>query len=196
MIQHIFLLSGTPGTGKTSIAKLIQKKYGINLISLTEIVLEHNLYSEEDKERDTKVVDEDKLMMFIDQYIQTHDGDLIVEGHYADLVDSPQLTVGIVLRCHPAELVNRLAKRNYKTKKINENIQAEIVGDCTSYMLEIQELVNANRIFEINSSGKTEAETAEIVYEVFQHPETHLDLIAGQFSWLSDPTVNPEDYPY
>lgn len=196
MIRHVFLLSGTPGTGKTTIAKLIQKKYGIGVLSLTEIVIENNLFSEIDEERDTKVVDDEKLVTFINNYIQTHDGDLLVEGHYADLVDSPQLSVGIILRCHPAELAQRLAKRKYKTKKINENIQAEIVGDCTSYMLEIDELVEAQRIFEINTSGKTETESAEIIYDVFQHPEEHLDLIAGQFSWISDPTVNPEDYPY
>ena len=48
MISHIFLLSGTPGTGKTSIANLITEKYHVPHLSLTEIVLTHQLFSEED----------------------------------------------------------------------------------------------------------------------------------------------------
>lgn len=194
MINRIFLLSGTPGTGKTSIAKAITEKYQIPHLSLTEIVLANQLFSEEDIERQSKIVDEEKLIHFIDQYIASHEGDLIIEGHYADLVESSKIAVAIVLRCHPKVLYTRLKARNYLEKKVKENVQAELVGDCNSYMLELEDLHAKHCIFELDTAKMTLLEAADRCYEIYQHPERHAVDLIGHISWISDQTVNPEDF--
>ncbi len=76
MIDKIFLLSGTPGTGKTSIAQYITDNYQLSHISLSETVIQNNLFSEVDEERDTKIVDEDKLAEYLTEYLVSHEGDL------------------------------------------------------------------------------------------------------------------------
>ena len=80
---------------------------------------------------------------------------MLIEGHYADLVKSDQIQAAIILRCQPEILSQRLAERQYSPAKINENVQAEIVGDCTSYMLEKGRLMETHCIFEINTGALT-----------------------------------------
>ena len=190
MIDKIFLLSGTPGTGKTSIAQYITDNYQLSHISLSETVIQNNLFSEVDEERDTKIVDEDKLAEYLTEYLVSHEGDLLIEGHYADLVESDQIQAAIILRCQPEILSQRLAERQYSPAKINENVQAEIVGDCTSYMLEKDRLMEAHCIFEIDTGALTLDQSAELCYQIFYFPSKYTQFLAGNLSWMSDSSID------
>ena len=46
-------LTGTPGTGKSSIAKKLAKKLGYELIDLNDVIKKKKLYEKYDKEFDT-----------------------------------------------------------------------------------------------------------------------------------------------
>jgi len=196
MIENILLLSGSPGTGKTTIAKFLSEKSGVDVISLSPLVKIQNLYDEVDEERDTKIVDEKRLKEYIQAYIQKHKGDLIIEGHYADLIDHPSVSAAIVLRCHPLELEKRLSSRGYSKEKVEENIQAELVGSCTSYMLEHNSLPEQD-MYEIDTTHNSIQIISEIVYLVLKKnkklaknvsEKTKL-LKIGTVSWLSDQSV-------
>lgn len=189
MLQ-ILLLSGSPGTGKTAGAKYLEQKYGWKRISLTEFVVEHHLYEQEDPDRDTKIIDEDAVEIAVRKYCDTIDGTLVIEGHYADLFEFPEIKLAIIIRCHPNVLQKRLSERKYSKKKIKENIQAEILGDCTSYMLEKDGLVKQKRIYEVNSSNTSIEQMSEQIYDIWEHPEKFLKLNAGKLSWMSDPSVD------
>ncbi|MFA0833467.1 MAG: adenylate kinase family protein [Methanobacterium formicicum] len=57
----IILLTGTPGTGKTTISHLLAEKLGCQLVDINHLVDEKHLYTGLDPEKDYKIVDMDAL---------------------------------------------------------------------------------------------------------------------------------------
>lgn len=194
MSANIVLLSGTPGTGKTTVATFLQQQYDYQIVSIGEEVLEKHLYSEEDPTRDTKIVDETKFKDYFKTKIRSFTGTVIMEGHYADLIEHPLVSLGIILRCHPHILEDRLKTRNYSNSKINENIQAELVGDPTSFFLSHPNLSSDENIFEIRSDIYTINELAAQIHSIIQHPSQNNAFKVGILSWLSDPSVHLNRY--
>ena len=194
MAPKLYFLSGTPGTGKTTAAKQLDDR-NFFIVSLGDFVIKYNLYCDEDKKRDTKIIDEEKINTFFSKYLVDTNisKSIIIESHYADIIEIP-CELAIILRCHPQILEKRLQSRNYSPEKIRENVQAELLGDSTSHMLEKEELVEKGAIFEIDASNLTIEETAKKIAEIIQKPENFQDLKAGWLSWLSDPTVQIENY--
>ncbi len=194
MISKIFFLSGTPGTGKTTAANRL-KDHDFFIISVGDFVIKYNLYCDEDKKRDTKIIDDEKINTFFSKYLVDTNisKPIIIESHYADVIEIP-CELAIILRCHPHILEKRLQSRNYSPEKIRENVQAELLGDSTSHMLEKEELVEKGAIFEIDASNFTIEETAKKIIEIIQKPGNFQNLKAGWLSWLSDPTVHIENY--
>ena len=155
---------------------------------------QEKLYSERDDARDTLVVDPDKFYPFFDNLIKKLTKNTIFECHYADMIDSPKVDSAVILRCHPYQIEARLRPRGYSDAKIKENAQAELLGDSTSFMLEKEELLNSNRIFEIDTSNPTIGELSKIIDGIFQHPEDNLQYLAGKLSWLSDESIDLTKY--
>jgi adenylate kinase len=189
---RIILLSGTPGTGKTSVAQELFSQFQYRFISAGQVVLEENLYGAEDVARDTKVVDNDNT--FFAHKLETLSEDLIFECHYADMLDHPQISLGIILRCHPTVLETRLKSRGYSDQKLRENGEAELLGASSSYMLEKQDLVKGNTLFEIDTTHISILDIANCIHEIIQHPSQHQELKVGKISWLSDETIDLTRY--
>ena len=57
-------VSGTPGTGKTAVTTLLQKK-GYEIINLNTIALKHGFISGIDKKRDSKILDINKINKYV-----------------------------------------------------------------------------------------------------------------------------------
>ena len=57
----IVIISGTPAVGKTTVATLLKDLIGGIVISLTNFVLENDLFDTWDDERETRIIDEDKV---------------------------------------------------------------------------------------------------------------------------------------
>ncbi len=124
------LIGGTPGTGKTEIASLIAKNLDAQLISVSDIVEKYGCIEEHDSDRATDVINED---CFVDAIIDTLDemkGKIVIEGHYIDLVPREHVSDVFILRTHPAILKIRLIERGYPAEKIQENVEAEVIGVC------------------------------------------------------------------
>ena len=50
-------LTGTPGTGKTSVSRFLEKKRHWKAIHLNDLIKEEHLYTEIDEKRDTVIAD-------------------------------------------------------------------------------------------------------------------------------------------
>ena len=63
--MKLVIISGTPGTGKTTVSNKISEMIDVNIITLNELAISEGLIHEFDKKRDTNVVDIDKLVSYV-----------------------------------------------------------------------------------------------------------------------------------
>ena len=141
-----YALTGTPGTGKTSLSKLLDEK----VISLSEYYEKASAGKTESGEW---VVDIKKL----DSLLENNNCN-IFEGNFAHKLYKVEKI--IVLRCDPLILEKRLENRNYTKEKIRENMEAEAIGIIFSESLKY---VGKDNIIQIDNGNKTLKETVEIV---------------------------------
>lgn len=106
-------ISGTPGVGKTSLAKLLTNR-GEDVQDLKELAACHGANLGLDAEDDSDVIDLDAL--------KPHVKDGFIDSHMAHLLD---VDVVWLIRCHPSALEGRLEARGYKPAKVRENLEAE-----------------------------------------------------------------------
>lgn len=111
-------ITGTPGTGKTSVSALLRER-GHDVLDMTQYIKDNGLREEYDAERDTYDVDVERLNDCLADY-----DNIIFEGHLAHFMDVDSV---IVLRCHPDVMKGRLEARGYSEEKVRENIQAEVL---------------------------------------------------------------------
>lgn len=116
----IISLTGTPGTGKTTVAAALREK-GYEVIDLNAHIQENNLLEKFDKKRDTHNVDVGKLNRSLEKY-RDCENKVFFDGHLSHFLECDVI---VVLRCNPSILYERLKKRNYAPQKILENVQAE-----------------------------------------------------------------------
>ena len=144
----MFLLTGTPGVGKSTLADLLEKK-GYRIIRVKETVQE---YIVEDSKYDDICIDVDAWAA----HFGWRDG--IVEGHFSHFI--PGAKGVIVLRCNPDVLTERLRARGYTEEKVRGNVEAEVLDVV---LIEAYELYSEEQIYEIDGSY-TSAE--EIVAQI------------------------------
>jgi len=106
-------LTGTPGTGKSSVATLLQKQ-GYTIVRLHQLARENKCIDGIDKKRNSQLIDVNKLNNTIKKTFTT-DALVFFEGHLGHLLKIIDKVV--ILRCHPKELKKRLMKKNGALKK-------------------------------------------------------------------------------
>ena len=118
------LISGTPGTGKTTLSREIVEATGLNFINIGDLAKENNFYCEFDEALQAYELDEDKVIDEIDDIMK--EGGNLIDYHGCDFFPERWFDIIFVLRTDNTVLYDRLQKRNYSQHKIQENIQAEI----------------------------------------------------------------------
>ncbi len=173
-------LTGTPGTGKSSVsACLIKKK--IPVIDLYKLACEHDFFQGMDEQRNSKILDMQKIHSFLQKQISPQKTTLI-EGHASHLL--PLINKCIILRCHPQVLKNRLQKKQWPTKKINENLEAETLDVI---LCEAAERFNEKDLFEIDTTMKTIDEIASSIANLYVHEFRFIrDYKIGQIDWSEE----------
>lgn len=130
------IVTGTPGTGKTTIAKKLAKKLGYHYIDVNKLIYGHKLYEGYDRKRKTKIVDVDKLSMFLTDYVKqlkkqkNKTKGIIIDSHLSHYFPRRYVDFCIVVKCDIRELNERLRRKGFGKSKIQENLQAEIFDMC------------------------------------------------------------------
>ena len=132
----VIAITGTPGTGKTTVSKILQDK-GYFTINLENFAKKYDCVAGYDEVRQSKIIDTDKLQNVLQNYLMAGRGIVIIEGHYADVVPNQFVLKCFVLSCPIEDLRPRLEIRGYPNQKIDENVQAEIMKVCWTDALDL-----------------------------------------------------------
>ncbi|MFQ5758251.1 MAG: adenylate kinase family protein [Candidatus Bathyarchaeia archaeon] len=177
--KRVILVTGTPGVGKTVISRLLASRLNGLHVNLAELVKQEGLISGMDETRETLIADMGKVSERVQEIIRGCEEDVIVDGHYAaDVVPAEEVHLVFVLRRHPVELKRFMEKRGFRNKKLWENLAAEILDVCLS---DAVEACGADRICEINISGRSVEETVEDMILVL---EGKRQCKVGTVDWL------------
>ncbi len=106
-------ITGTPGTGKSSVAAELERR-GHRVIHISDTI--GDFVTGDDPLRDTRVIDDERWAAAFPHT------DGVVEGHLAHLLPCDRI---VVLRCRPDLLRSRLLRRGYPEAKCAENAEAE-----------------------------------------------------------------------
>lgn len=172
-------ISGTPGTGKSSVARELSKELQIPVIELSEFVVNNNLYLYYDAIRNSYVVDEEKLRNSMAKLYRER-GAFIIVGHYVEILERDLYELVIVLRRNPIELLNILKTRRWPDSKVAENVEAELLSVCTFNAIEE---LSEDLVVEVDVTSKN---VSEVVNEI-------MDILLGlksvylghRIDWLS-----------
>jgi adenylate kinase len=183
--MKIIIISGTPGCGKTSVANELSKLIAGEVISLNELATSNDFSFKYDEERKTLIVDFKIFLPYIIKKIKKmksiNPPFLIIESHFSDIIPNKYIDFAFVLRCDPDELMNRLKKKNYNLKKINENIQAEILGNCVNYV--INKKVK-KPLLEIDTTNLSIEIIAKKIRDILIDKEKGVNYSIGKIDWL------------
>ncbi|MCW4050088.1 MAG: adenylate kinase family protein [Candidatus Bathyarchaeota archaeon] len=172
------VVTGTPGTGKTTLSKLLSNELGTVHIELSKYAMEKGFIVEEDKERETLIINLEELGDALEKRLEA-DENIILDGHYAhDLVNPDTALQVFVLRRAPWELKQILESRGYNNMKVWENLEAEIIGICSSEALEA---FPSELVCEIDTSN---ASTEEILRKMISILNGTAQCVSGEIDWM------------
>ncbi|CAO3640529.1 unnamed protein product [Mucor hiemalis] len=113
------LVTGTPGTGKTTTSEMIAEVTGLEHVNVGEIVKQKQLHEGYLEEFDTHLLDE------LEEILK--EGGKIVDFHTCEIFPERWFDLVLVLRADTSSLYDRMTKRGYNKRKIDENMECEIM---------------------------------------------------------------------
>jgi adenylate kinase len=154
-------VTGTPGTGKTTIARLLADELDAEYFDVTGAVRE-GASAGYDEKRGVPVADMDALR-------ETVPEDVVLDGHISHRLEPDGV---VVLRCRPDVLRKRLEERGWDEKKIRENVESETLDIVLAETVE----VNAP-VFEFDTTEATPEETVESVVHALEDGEERVGVV-------------------
>ena len=164
--RRIYIITGTPGVGKSSVSKMLTSILGARLISIGELVKREGLYTGWDEERETLIADTDRLSERIREIIDAEKRTIIIEGHYAVHVVPPEkVDLIFVLRRDPRDLKKTLEDRGYSRRKVMENLAAEILDVC---LFDAVDVCGVEKLCEMDTTSKSPEEVVDEIISVIK----------------------------
>lgn len=168
--MKIIAISGTPGTGKTALAKELSLLLRYRYIDTRKLA--KRLSEGYDKIKRTYIVDHKKLNKALIALIKAPSKakrpvkGLIIDSHMSHFLPHKLVDLCIVTMCSLKTLQKRLTSRGYSDQKVRENLDAEIFEIC---LLEAKQ--QRHKVLVIDTAKKS--------------PKTLAKQIAKQFIKLS-----------
>jgi adenylate kinase len=169
-------LTGTPGTGKTTAAKLLP----FRVIDLNALIRDEGLSLGTDPERGCLIADVDLLAKRVEELAPEEDEEMVMlEGHF-----SHQLAIeAIVLRTRPSVLRERLARRGYPEKKVRENLEAEALD-----VILVEAMEWCDRVSEIDTTLRSPEKVADLVVGILRR---EIEMPPGDIDWTGEMEFDP-----
>ena len=147
----VIIVTGTPGTGKTELAKALAAKLNYDYFDVKMFIANKKFYTGYDKKRQTYIVDENKLVKAMLKVIKGRN--MVIDSHLAHELPAKYVDLCIVTKCEIKTLRQRLKKRGYSEEKIKENIDAEIFDICLNEAYEA-----GHKLLVVDTSKRTISE--------------------------------------
>ena len=132
--MKVIAVTGTPGTGKTAVAKRLAKKNRFLYLDGKKLIENFRLRERYDRKRKTFVVDEKKFVKLLINVInaakQHNVKGLVIDSHLGHYLPRKYADLVVVTKTDLKKLQQRLKKRRYPALKIRENLEAEIFDTC------------------------------------------------------------------
>ena len=146
MKHNLLVISGTPGTGKTTLAVYLEKKLKIPTLDLHDYYKQISIgYDRSGKCYD---IDVKKFERLVKEKLKQ--SAIVVDTHIAHLLPKNLVTLCIITTCsNLKKLEARLKERKYSKKKVRENLDSEIFQICLNEAKE-----KGHKIIEVNTSER------------------------------------------
>lgn len=145
------IITGTPGTGKSTLARKLSKKLNAKHISVHELIKKEKIAESYDRKKQCYVVDTKKLNKLLINKIKECKKEktklAIIDSHLSHYLPKKYVDLCIVTKCYLKELQKRLKRKKYSNAKIRENLDCEIFDVCLNEAKE-----QGHKTFVINST--------------------------------------------
>ena len=140
--MKIIIITGSVGTGKTTLAKKLCNKLLLEYIDVNKIIAKYRIAVGYDRKRRSKIVDAEKLIKALIKEINNikkankkysknkAKNGIVIDSHLSHCLPKKYVDLCIVTKCELKELKKRLKRRKYPEEKIRENLDAEIFDIC------------------------------------------------------------------
>lgn len=145
------LVTGTPGTGKTTNARKIALELKLPYANVTSII-NTNPQVIDKIEKGVRVIKPNLKKVLKKKLPEEY----VIDTHLLEY--APKVDVVVILRCEPDELKKRLEKRKYSKKKIRENLEVEILDYFTQKTGKKKEVIEVD-----TSKAKSDTNVKKIV---------------------------------
>jgi adenylate kinase len=159
-LDNIIVVTGTPGVGKTALAKRLARKTQSDYLNLGEHVRKKRLYRRFDRATRSYIIDERRLHKSLVRFLKAHDRkNLVIETHWLGrFMPKRRGMVAVVIRLDPVILSKRLLARKWPRRKVWENVEAELI-DLSLY--ESLRFLGAKRVYQIDVTQKRPQELTQ-----------------------------------
>lgn len=144
----VICVSGTPCTGKTTLARKLSKQFNYEYIDVNKLIKDNKLNEKYDRKKRCYIVDVKKLNKLLIKLINAKEN-LVIDSHLSHYLSKKYVDLCIITKCDLKVLEKRLKKRKYNKSKIRENLDCEIFDVCLNEAKE-----RKHKIFEVDTSKK------------------------------------------
>jgi adenylate kinase len=164
------VITGNPGVGKHTSAKIITERINAEIIDINKVAIDNNATGK--KTNLGLDVDVKRLVRLLEKLLKEK-RDFVIVGHLAPYVLKPaDISLVAVLRRSPYELEKTLKKRGYSVNKVRENVASEILGTS---LYDSLKTFGKRKVAEFDTTDKTPKETVdEILAALQKKPKSNL----------------------
>lgn len=166
---HVIGLTGTPGTGKKTIAPALASRLKMPCVGIDDLARSNGLLT---VAAGGMIVDTERLG---ERLSGSFKRGCVVYGHLLpEVIIRRDLGVALVLRCEPSVLKRRLVHRGYPEGKVLQNVEAELIGEVYS---EARRRFGPTKVWDFDTSNTSPGEASEELAAIVEGKASRMPAI-------------------